>query len=132
MDALRRFRGCFLAAAIYNALWGLWVSIWPEHLFQLIGIPSPTPISLWQCVGMLVGLYAIAYWLVYRDPKRYGGFAIIGLAGKILGPIGFLFAVNRGDLPLAFGWVNVGNDLIWLPAFALFVVSWVKFERQSQ
>ena len=131
MDALRRFRGWFFAAAIYNALWGLWVSLWPEHLFQLIGMPAPTPISPWQCVGMVVGLYGVAYWLVYLDPKRYGAFAIVGLAGKILGPLGFLVAANRGELPWAFGWVNVANDLVWLPAFAIFSSNWIKLERQG-
>ena len=131
MDALCRFRGWFLAAAIYNAVWGLWVSAWPEHLFQLIGMPVPTPVSLWQCVGMLVGLYGDAYGLVYLDPKRYGAFALIGFAGKILGPLGFIFAGSRGELPWAFGWVNVVNDLVWLPAFAFFSLIWIKLEREG-
>jgi len=46
---------------------------------------------------------------------------VIGLLGKVLGPIGFLWSVSTGQLPLIFGWTILTNDLIWWPAFGLYL-----------
>ena len=70
---------------------------------------------------MIVGVYAYAYYLLARDPVRYCGLVWVGLAGKMFGPVGFVFAALKGDLPWSFGLINLTNDVIWLPAFVLFV-----------
>lgn len=87
---------------------------------------------LMQSIGMMVAVYAIAYWLIARDPERFGPLVFVGLLGKIFGPIGFLWAAMRGELPWAFGWVNVFNDLIWLPAFFAFSVQVWKNEVRTK
>jgi len=71
-------------------------------------------------VGMFVLVYAPAYWWAGRHPERHYHLIIIGLAGKILGPIGFIWSVATNQLPLSFGWVIITNDIIWLPAFILY------------
>jgi hypothetical protein len=38
-----------------------------------------------------------------------------------LGPIGFAWSLATGQLPLSFGWTIITNDLIWLPAFVLYL-----------
>ena len=43
------------------------------------------------------------------------------MLGKLLGPLGFLCAAASGALPLAFGLVILTNDVIWWPAFALYL-----------
>jgi len=75
---------------------------------------------LFQCIGMIVGVYALAYALVAIDPVRYGALMWVGLAGKVLGPIGFVYNAMQGGIPWTFGWMNVTNDLIWIPVFLLF------------
>lgn len=116
-DPYRRYRPWFYAAAIYNLAWGAVVSLFPNALFRLAGMePSNYP-ALVQCLGMVVGVYAPAYYLVARDPARYGPFIWIGLLGKTLGPVGFLVSALRGDLPWAFGVTILTNDLIWWPVF---------------
>ena len=129
MDNLCSFRGWFFAAAVYNLLWGVWVVLYPRGYFEILGMPVPSMLALWQSVGMIVGVYAIGYWLVARDPVRYGAFALIGLLGKVFGPIGFVWTALRGELPWVFGWINVTNDLIWLPAFGVFCWRWWRVER---
>ena len=124
-----RLRIWFFLAAIYNAVWGALVGIWPNSVFQLLRMQPPDYPWLMQCIAMMVGVYAIGYWLVGRDPVRYGAFVFVGLAGKVLGPIGFLVCACQGQIPWRFGWLNVFNDLIWLPAFGLFAVAWVRNER---
>lgn len=121
-DPYRRYKPWFYAAAIYNAVWGGFVVLFPEQLFKLIGMPSPVPIAMFQVIGVMEGVYAIGYYLLARDPQRYCGFIWVGLAGKLLGPIGFLWAASKGELPWSFGWINVTNDLIWLPVFIAFAL----------
>jgi hypothetical protein len=74
-----------------------------------------------QVFGMMVGVYAIGYYLLGRDPRRYCGFIWIALAGMSLGPLGFIYYACTGVLPWAFCWSCVFNDLIWWPAFGLFL-----------
>lgn len=121
-DAFRFYRPWFYAAAIYNAVWGAFVCLFPLQLFKWLGLALPTPPAIFQAVGMMVGVYAYGYYLLASDPKRYCGLIWIGLAGKMLGPIGFFWSAWRGELPWAFGWINLGNDLIWLPVFWMFAL----------
>lgn len=83
---------------------------------------------LFQCIGMIVGVYAIGYWLIAINPKRFGAFVYVGLLGKIFGPLGFIYSALIGKLPWAFGWINITNDLIWLPAFIGFSIALWKQE----
>ena len=45
----------------------------------------------------------------------------VGLLGKILGPVGFVWAAATGRLPLAFGLVVLANDVLWWPAFVAYL-----------
>jgi small multidrug resistance pump len=56
---------------------------------------------------------------------------LVGLLGKIFGPIGFVGAVTSGRFPLAMGWTIVTNDLIWWIPFGLILWGAWRF-NQSQ
>ena len=118
---LLRYRPWFYAAALYNLLWGAVNILFPRFFFSLINVPQPNYPALWQVVGMFVLVYAPAYWWAGRDPARYPLFIVVGLLGKLCGPIGFVYAALTGQLPLAFGWTILTNDLVWWPAFVLYV-----------
>ena len=120
-DPLRRYRGWFYAAAVYNAAWGAVMVLFPGWFFGVVGMREPEYLALWQVVGMLVGVYAPAYWWVARFPSRHRHLVLIGLLGELLGPIGFAWSAASGQLPVAFGLTILTNDLIWWPAFALFL-----------
>ena len=119
--ALRRYSPWFYAAALYNFIWGSVTILFPTLFFELISAPQPTYQALWQVVGMFVLVYAPAYWWAARRPGYHRHLIVIGLLGKILGPIGFVWSASQGLLPLAFGWTILTNDLIWWPAFGLYV-----------
>ena len=107
------------AAAIYNLAWGLIVIAAPLLLFQWAGMDEPRYPQIWQCVGMIVGVYGIGYWLAAYDPYRHWPIILVGFLGKIFGPIGFLQAATSGDLPWAWGATIITNDLIWWVPFAM-------------
>ena len=74
-----------------------------------------------KMVGMFILVYAPACWWAGRRPARHRHLVVIGLLGKLFGPIGYGRSIASDDLPAAFGWTIITNDLIWWPAFALFL-----------
>jgi small multidrug resistance pump len=119
--ALARYRPWFYAAALYNLVWGGANILFPQLFFALVGMPPPNYPPLWQVVGMFVLVYAPAYWWAARYPARHRHLIVIGLLGKLLGPLGFVWSVAGGSLPLGFGWTLLTNDLFWWPAFVLYL-----------
>ena len=111
-------------AAVYNILFGAWVVLFPASAFELAGLDQPNYPELWQCIGMIVGVYGIGYAIAARDPIRHWPIVLVGLLGKVFGPIGFLDAALRGEMPWRCGWLIVTNDLIWwLPFTALLLAA---------
>lgn len=121
MSDLNGFRPWLVAAAAYNLVTGTTVILAPALYFKLVHIPPPNYLPLWQVLGMFVLVYSPGYWWASRDPVAHSHLVLIGLLGKVLGPIGFVWSVLAGQLPLTFGAILVTNDLLWLPAFILFV-----------
>ena len=114
-----QMRAVLKAAGIYNLLWGAAVVLAPAATLRLFNYPpQPTP-ELWQCIGMIVGVYGIGYWFAGDAPLRHWPVVLVGFLGKLFGPIGFLNSAWQGKLPWSAGWVNITNDLIWLVPFAL-------------
>ena len=123
-DRLRTYRWWFRAAAIYNVVWALIVIAFAQRLLGIVGIDAGSAgVPFVQVMAMMVGVYAIGYYLMARDPIRYSGFIWIALAGKTLGPLGFLYYASTGVLPWTFGWTCVFNDLIWWPVFWRFALT---------
>lgn len=120
-NSLSKFSLWLYAAAIYNLLWGSINVLFPELLFNMLGVPAPSVLPLWGVVGMFVLVYAPAYWWAARYPDRHAHIVLIGMLGKILGPVGFVWSAFTGQLPLAFGWTILTNDLIWWPALARYL-----------
>lgn len=108
-----------LSAAAYNLGWGGWVVVFPTMGFELAGLPPPRYPQIWQCVGMIVGVYGVGYAIAAFNPARYWPIVLVGLLGKVFGPIGFVDAALRGTLPWTVGWTIVTNDLIWWMPFGL-------------
>ena len=106
-------------AAVYNILFGAWAVLLPASAFDLAGLEQPNYPELWQCIGMIVGVYGIGYAIAARDPIRHWPIVFVGLLGKILGPIGFLGAVIQDRVPLQAGLIILTNDLIWWPGFGI-------------
>ncbi|WP_439630201.1 alkyl hydroperoxide reductase [Gemmata sp.] len=107
------------AAGVYNLAWGAVVIAFPHLLFDLCGIARLNYPEIWQCVGMIVGVYGVGYLVAAGDPRRHWPIVLVGLLGKVFGPIGFVGALAQGTFPPAFGLTILTNDLVWWVPFAL-------------
>ena len=116
------YRVVFSLAAIYNIAFGLWACAWPRSFFDSVEIAPPNYPALWSCLGMVVGLYGVLYaYAAYRIDCA-APIISVGLAGKILGPIGWLMVINSGEWPVRTFTLIVFNDLIWWLPFGLFLL----------
>lgn len=119
-------------AGLYNLAWGAWVVLFPLSSLRICGYDQPaTYPEHWQCIGMIVGVYGIGYWIAAGDPVRHWPIVLVGLLGKIFGPLGFLWAFLSGRLPLSAGRMVLVNDLIWWVPFTLILLDALR-RQQTQ
>ena len=118
-------------AAGYNILWGAWIVLFPLAAFHLLQMPVPNYPQIWQCVGMIVGVYGIGYGCAALDPYRQWPIVLVGLLGKLFGPLGFLMSVLQGNLPLRFGCLLLTNDFLWWIPFTLILYGTFKAYRAA-
>lgn len=112
-----------LAAAFYNLLWGAWVVLFPNAYFNWAGMPRPMYPEIWQCVGMIVGVYGVGYAIAAVDPMRHWPIVLVGLMGKVFGPLGFAKALYDGTFTPKAGLIILSNDLIWWIPFGLILLA---------
>jgi peroxiredoxin len=124
--APRWMRTTLLLAAGYNILWGAHAVLLPGLMFDLLGMPHPNYPFLWQCIGMIVGVYGVGYAIAATEPLRHWPIVLVGLLGKIFGPIGFVWTYLQGGIPANFGYTIITNDLIWWVPFALILLTVAK------
>ncbi|MFM7467926.1 MAG: hypothetical protein ACKO37_00275 [Vampirovibrionales bacterium] len=132
--APRWMQWVLLSAAIYNAAWGAWVILFPLTLFQWMHMPVPNYPELWQCVGMIVGCYALGYAIAVLAPYRYWPVVLVGLVGKLLGPIGFVKAVYVDHTFSPWFGLNIlTNDLLWwIPFFLILQGKYNAFQQADK
>lgn len=111
----RWMRGWLVAAGLYNLAWGIPVILLPDLPFEMLGMPplEDPGRAIWQCLGMVIGVYGVGYLCASRDPLRHWPIVLVGLLGKIFGPIGFAWSAARGAIDWSFGWTILTNDLLW-------------------
>ncbi|MBP3954329.1 alkyl hydroperoxide reductase [Gemmata sp. G18] len=112
-----------ILAGVYNLAWGAWAVLFPTLSFANSGMRDPDkPLyypQLWQCIGMIVGVYGVAYILAARDPARHWPVILVGLLGKLFGPVGLAFGVATGQARPEGLITCLTNDLIWWVPFVL-------------
>jgi hypothetical protein len=123
----------FVAAGLYNIVWGLYAVIDPQWLFRFAGMPPENYPQVFACLGMVIGLYGVLYLEVARVPERGWLIAAVGLTGKVLGPIGLAHLIWSGIWRARTGILCVTNDLIWWIPFSLYLYdAWPAFRKKSQ
>lgn len=120
--APRWARNWLIAAGVYNLVWGALVIAFPSWLFEFAAMEPPRYPQIWQCVGMIVGVYGVGYLAAASNARVHWPIVLVGLLGKIFGPIGFAGAIIQGTLPLKFGVTILTNDLIWWIPFTMMLI----------
>jgi hypothetical protein len=126
----RIYRLIFAAAALYNTAFGLWAGFRPDAFFDQFSMDPPRYPAIWACLGMVVGLYGLAYAYSAWKLERAAPFIAIGLVGKLLGPIGWMLTVGAGEWPLRTLTLILFNDVIWWLPFALFLMEGTRLSRR--
>ncbi len=122
-------KGVLLAAGAYNLLWGFIVVLFPNATLAWMGFdPLPRYPALWQCIGMIVGVYGIGYLVAAQNPFRHWPIVLAGLSGKVFGPVGFVLGLLNGQLPGQMSWTLLTNDLIWWIPFGM--ILWAAVRRR--
>lgn len=119
-------RTVLISAAAYNLLWGMLVVLFPTLPFAWLGIEPPLYPAILQCLGMVIGESGFGYAIAAGDPRRHWPMVLVGLLGKIFGPIGFLWAALRGEFPWSFGVMILANDLMWWLPFGAILFAAVR------
>ncbi len=114
-------RATFVLAGIYNIGWGLYAAIDPDWVFRFAGMAPQNHPEIFMCLGMVIGLYGVVYLEIARRLERGGALAAIGLAGKVLGPIGMALLIARRVWPPGMAIMCLTNDLIWWLPFSLYL-----------
>ena len=121
----------FLFAGAYNICWGIFAAIHPNWLFDFAGMPPINYPEIFACLGMVIGLYGIIYLEVARKPENGFLLAAVGLIGKILGPIGLLLLILKGQWPASSIILCLTNDFIWWIPFGLYLMdSWSGYREK--
>ncbi len=113
-------------ACSYNLGFGLWAGFWPRAFFEVFEMEPPRYPGIWSCLGMVVGIYGLAYGYAAFRLDRARPFVALGLLGKVLGPIGWCLAVRSGEFPLRSFTLILFNDVIWWLPFALILLEETK------
>ncbi|MFI5401821.1 MAG: hypothetical protein ACHQ1G_02715 [Planctomycetota bacterium] len=117
-ERARLYRVVFVLAAVYNLGFGVWASLRPAAFFDLFRMAPPRHPEIWQCLGMVIGLYGLLYAHAARHLESARAIILVGLLGKILGPIGWL----QSGWPVRTFPLIVFNDLVWWLPFSLFLL----------
>ncbi len=122
-------RRVLMLAGLYNLVWGAFVICFPLLPFQWARMEPPRYPEIWQCVGMIVGVYGIGYIIAAFDPLRHWPIILVGFLGKVFGPIGMLNAIWQGKLPIVAGFTCLTNDLIWWMPFG--IILWRAYQAEQ-
>ena len=116
------YRLFFVLAAAYNIAFAAWAIVWPRAFFDLFAMEAPRYPAIWQCLGMVVGVYGLGYAYAAWRLDRAAPFIALGLLGKTLGPIGWVMTVSAGEWPIRTFTLILFNDLVWWLPFGLYLL----------
>mgnify|MGYP003352632710 CR=1 FL=1 len=114
-------RTCLVAAGVYNLAWGSLTVLWPMWLFQLAALEPPNHPFIWQCVGMIVGVYGIGYLAASTDPVRHWPIVLVLTDDRVPGGRTAAIAARAAVTALAAGvmyrvverWRVCYRDPVW-------------------
>ncbi|MEM7205288.1 MAG: SelL-related redox protein [Planctomycetota bacterium] len=121
-----------LLAAAFDVLGGVLVVLAPAAPLAWAGRQPPVYPEVWQCLGLIIGVYGLGYALTARHPFRLWPMVLVGLLGKVLVTFGFVWAASRGRLPWELGLLVLALGPIWWVPFGLILRGASRAHRSEQ
>lgn len=121
-----------LLAAAVDVLGGIFLVFWPTVLFAWAGAANPLYPEIEQGLGVWIALQGIGCVLAARSPLRHWPIVLVGLAGKILIPAGFVWAAARGRLPWELGLLVLAFGPAWWLPFGWILRAAARAHRAEQ
>ena len=115
---LKWMRIALVLAAAYHVGWGLYIIRCPLQTMHVAGAELAHALPLWQGFGMMMAIFGVGYAIAARDPIKHWLLIFVSLLGKVLGPVGFLLGVLKGQLAWAAGRTFLTDDVMWWVPFA--------------
>lgn len=122
MRRRRFYQIIFTCAGLYNIFWGLYSMADPQWFFRFADMPPINHAPIFACLGMVIGLYGLLLLYVARSPEGKSAIVMVGLMGKVFGPIGMAFLISSGEWPLKAAMLCLTNDVIWWIPFAMYLI----------
>ena len=89
-------------ASLCNLHWGTWVIMKTNQFFILVDMELLNHPIGWQGMGMVIDVCGIGYWIASYYHIRYWPIVLIGLLGKLFGPIGLFVNYFQENVPFTF------------------------------
>lgn len=116
-----------ILGGIHSIVWGLGIILMPGPASAIYGLSAPPhDLFLWQGTGLVIVLFGTGYLIAASSPFHHWAVVLIGLLAKVLGPIGMLVAVLRGEVSANVLWLLPVNDVIWWIPFSIIVVRGIR------
>ncbi len=98
---------------------GLLSIVAPHLSIRWSGIDAVQPVELWQYMGLIKGVFGIAYLIAAINPYKHWVVVFAGFTVKLLACMGYLCLYASGDLDAGYAHVILIGSVIWLPFFAV-------------
>lgn len=108
-----------LLAATFDMVAAAILVLAPASLLEWAGSDIPVYREVWKCLGLVVGLAGLGYALAARNPFQLWPMVLVGLLGKILIPIGFVWGAANGSTPWEIGVIVFALGPVWWLPFGL-------------
>jgi hypothetical protein len=100
----------------------IWAVLFPSTVLDLFQVDRPGYSLMLRGLGVVEGLLAVGFAYAALNLQRAKPFIAIGLAARVIAPVGWLLAVAGGQLTARTVTLVIFDDIVWWIPFALFLL----------
>ncbi len=115
-------RVVLVAIGVCSIIMGLTSIIAPHVSIRWAGYDHVQPVEIWQYMGVMIGVFGLAYLIAAINPFRHWVVVFVGFTVKLLAVLGFLCLFFAGLMDTNVVPILLLGSVIWLPFFALILV----------
>ena len=127
--SLAWIRLALIAIFFYYSLSAVFLIVWPNLAFDLLGIVRSNHPWLVQLCGILTGLFGFIFLVAAKNAIEFRSIVLIGLLAQLVVPIAVTYWMSTGVLPKAVFWPFVAGDLFWA---LLLLLVWRRLAQQAR